>query len=116
MRSIVDAAATATMADHPGCRCTWETVFSAPGYALDEADPRLAPIRAGFELAGEAFEPSDFRSHSDAVALHARGLAPIVCGPGDLAVAHTVDEHIPLEQLDRAAVLYAAIFTAAVAG
>ena len=89
-------------------------MFSAEGYAIDEDDPRLEPVRDGFALVEEIWEPSDFRSHSDAVALYARGTAPVVCGPGDLAVAHTVSEHIALDELERGAALYAAILTAVV--
>lgn len=113
VRAIVEETAQATMRDHVDVTCTWETVFSAPGYAIDEDDERIDAARDGFALVEEVWEPSDFRSHSDAVALFERGVAPVVCGPGDLAVAHTADEHIPLDELQRAAVLYAAMLTAA---
>jgi acetylornithine deacetylase len=116
VRRIVEETAAAAMDAHPGCTCEWETVFSAPGYAVEPDDPAMDVFKRGFALAGVDWSTEDFRSHSDAVALRERGVLPVICGPGDLAVAHTIDEHIPLDQLEQAAFLYAAIFTAAVSG
>ncbi|MCB9506725.1 MAG: M20/M25/M40 family metallo-hydrolase [Myxococcales bacterium] len=112
VREIVQQAADETAGSHRGCEYSWEPVFSAAGYSLDEPTV-VAPVRAAFERLGETWDPADFRSHSDAAALFARGCSPVVCGPGSLSVAHTVREHVPLEQLYRAAELYAAMFVAA---
>lgn len=113
MRRIVGEAAEATSAEHPGVACSWEPVFTAEGYALDADDADLDPLRRAFALAGEDWAPADFRSHSDAAALFARGVKPLVCGPGSLSVAHTVHEHIELDQLQRGARLYLAMFAEA---
>lgn len=113
LRRIVGETADEVAAAHPGVTCSWEPVFTAPGYALDPDDPDLAPLRAAFETAGEPWKPADFRSHSDAAALAARGHKPLVCGPGSLSVAHTVREHIELDQLKRGARLYLAMFAEA---
>jgi acetylornithine deacetylase len=113
LRAIVAHSAEQTAAEHPGVTCRWEPVFTAEGYALSREDAALAPLERAFALAGEVWEPGDFRSHSDAAALYARGHKPVVCGPGSLAVAHTVHEHIALEQLQRGARLYLAMFAEA---
>jgi acetylornithine deacetylase len=113
LREIVARAAAQTSEEHPGVTCRWEPVFTAEGYALDHDDDALDGLKRAFALAGEAWEPADFRSHSDASALYARGHKPVVCGPGSLAVAHTVHEHIALEQLERGARLYLAMFAEA---
>jgi succinyl-diaminopimelate desuccinylase len=44
-----------------------------------------------------------------------RGIPAVVIGPGDIAVAHAVDEYLELEQLPRAAVLYLSLMTEPIA-
>lgn len=46
---------------------------------------------------------------TDAALLQAAGTPTIVCGPGDLAVAHADDEHVPTAELYDAALAYAAL-------
>jgi acetylornithine deacetylase len=43
---------------------------------------------------------------TDASLLHAAGLNCVVIGPGDIAQAHTCDEWIDLEQMDRACAVF----------
>ncbi|MFW6369513.1 MAG: M20 family metallopeptidase, partial [Myxococcota bacterium] len=91
----------------------FDELFWAPGYATDPRDPRLDPLRRSFEAAELDWQPSTFRSHSDAPILHAAGTLPVVCGPGRLEVAHTRFEHVSMSEVRRAARLYSAMICAA---
>ena len=51
-----------------------------------------------------------FRGASDARYLAQAGADVVVCGPGDISVAHTAHESIDLEELEQAAVAYALSF------
>jgi acetylornithine deacetylase/succinyl-diaminopimelate desuccinylase-like protein len=51
-----------------------------------------------------------FRGASDARFLSEAGADVVVCGPGDLGVAHTARESIDLAELERGAVAYASAF------
>jgi acetylornithine deacetylase len=112
VHEILNEAMAQAREQHPGCAFEWEEIFYAPGYSLDPRDPDLQPV---LQAAGERYEPGEmvaFRSHSDAALLAERGFKPIVMGPGRLGVAHTPEEHVPLDEVVEAAALYAAIFEA----
>jgi len=91
----------------------FHTTFNAPGYALDAADPLLAPLQAAFEQVGEVWAPGVFRSHSDAALFRAAGSAPVICGPGRLEDAHIANERVGIPEVLRAARLYASMIHAA---
>ena len=48
-----------------------------------------------------------FQAFTDAAVLQAAGTPAVVFGPGDLALAHTDDEHVPIDALHTAARIYA---------
>jgi succinyl-diaminopimelate desuccinylase len=50
-----------------------------------------------------------FQAFTDAALLQSAGTAAVVFGPGDLALAHTDDEHIPVDALRAAARIYARV-------
>lgn len=80
--------------------------FRTGGYRLD-ADgwlPRL--LCSIFKQRGRPWRPGAFPSHSDANLLFAAGCRPVILGPGQLARAHTRDEHIDLCEVETAAALY----------
>jgi acetylornithine deacetylase len=52
------------------------------------------------------WRPGEFRSHSDANLLIDTGCSPLMLGPGELSLAHTIDESIDFEEVVRAAKLY----------
>lgn len=116
VRQVVEAARESCADEHQGCTLSYSEEFASLGYTLKENDPRLAPLRAGFESLTLPFEPHVFRSQSDATMLHERGCVPLVCGPGQLEVAHTPHEHVALDEVERAARLYAAMFLAVCGG
>jgi acetylornithine deacetylase len=106
---VIRVARERAAASHPDCSLESTCLFSAAGYRLADDSPRIRSLRRAYAHAGIEFAPTTFRSHSDANLLHEAGSEPVVCGPGDLAVAHTRHEHVSLEEVRRAARLYAAM-------
>lgn len=107
--ALVARAEERAAATHDGCRFEAECIYEAEGYRAAQDDPRLNPLRTAFE--GESgpggWSPNVFRSHSDANMFHAAGSLPVVCGPGQLEVAHTRHEHVSVAETISAARLYA---------
>jgi acetylornithine deacetylase/succinyl-diaminopimelate desuccinylase len=56
------------------------------------------------EVAGG--EPVGLQFWTDAALLAAHGTPAVVCGPGDIAQAHSLDEWVAVDQLERAAEVY----------
>lgn len=59
---------------------------------------------------GRPGEIMGFRGASDARFLSANGAEVVVCGPGDITLAHTAHESIDIDELERGAVAYALAF------
>lgn len=85
-------------------RCLWSA-----GFVEDTDSPEIRALAEAFGRAGVAWAPTVFRSHSDAPQFHDRGSITVVCGPGDLASAHSRYEWVSLHEVERAARLYASI-------
>ncbi|MBS3800984.1 MAG: M20/M25/M40 family metallo-hydrolase [Thioalkalivibrio sp.] len=82
----------------------WHVPFSGPPLPATGQDD--APVRAFCERHGIAVgEPVDF--WTEASLFSAAGMPAMVLGPGSIAQAHTADEWVALEQLERAFELYA---------
>lgn len=62
------------------------------------------------DAVGAPAELAGFRGASDARFLAEAGADVVVCGPGDIGIAHTAREHIDIEELERGAVAYALAF------
>ncbi len=73
---------------------------SVPCLAL-ETDFRLPLVQAFCACAGQS-RPAGVNYFCDAAVLSAAGIPSIVFGPGDIAQAHTADEWIRTDQLERA--------------
>ncbi len=67
----------------------------------------LASVEEALERPGEIM---GFRGASDARFLAAAGAEVVVCGPGDITLAHTAHESIDLDELERGALAYALAF------
>ena len=65
--------------------------------------------RAHLEEFGTDCEVAGAHYGTDGSKLARAGLETVVCGPGDIAQAHTKDEYVEVEQLERAARLYARV-------
>ena len=115
---------------------TKESVVASVQAAIDRAKERYPDIDATIELPiyGKPFEVPDgsavlasmmeavtetkgadaevmgFRGSSDARFFSEAGSDVVVCGPGDITVAHTAREYIDLAELELGAVAYAASF------
>jgi acetylornithine deacetylase/succinyl-diaminopimelate desuccinylase family protein len=77
----------------------WRNIQAGPCLPL-QTDPKLPLVHAFLQCAGQTqAAAADF--FSDAGVLSARGLPSVLFGPGDIAQAHTPDEWIALEQLER---------------
>jgi succinyl-diaminopimelate desuccinylase len=90
--------------------------FFADPFEVKE-DSRVARgLAAALEEAtGGPAETMGFRGASDARFLSDAGTDVVVCGPGDISVAHTAQESIDLGELERGAVAYAHTFASLLA-
>jgi succinyl-diaminopimelate desuccinylase len=66
-----------------------------------ETDPGLPLVRQFMKRVGQS-KPQGAQYFCDAAVLSAAGIPSVVFGPGDIAQAHTADEWISLDQLERA--------------
>jgi acetylornithine deacetylase/succinyl-diaminopimelate desuccinylase len=85
--------------------------FFAEPFEVQEGSQVVEALSAAIEDAtGAPAEMMGFRGASDARFLSETGTDVVVCGPGDLSVAHTAAEYIDLEELERGALAYALAF------
>ena len=86
----------AMRARHPGAGVAWRELISYPalGRAAPDGFERLC-----CEVAGGG-APRKVAFGTEAGLFAARGIASVVCGPGDIAVAHQPDEYVELAELE----------------
>ena len=85
-------------------------IYGKPFEVADDSAVLNGVIAAVTETQGEGAEVVGFRGSSDARFFAEAGSDVVVCGPGDITVAHTAHEYIDLEELERGAVAYASAF------
>ncbi|MGM0432410.1 MAG: M20 family metallopeptidase [Spirochaetota bacterium] len=83
--------------------------LSTDGYTIPEEEEFVSALRSVYTQAELRWNPGAFRSHSDANLLRDAGCAPVILGPGSLAVAHTRDEYVVFDQVARSSDLYAGL-------
>jgi acetylornithine deacetylase/succinyl-diaminopimelate desuccinylase family protein len=89
-----------------------EIDFFAEPFEVEQDSRVVQALSAAIEEATRApAEMMGFRGASDARFLSEAGTDVVVCGPGDLSVAHTAAEFIDLAELERGAVAYALAFS-----
>ena len=98
----VQAAAEAELlpalrATAPEAEIEFDEVLAYPGLVPSPDTPFARLCR---ELTGTG-QPARVAFGTEGGCFHARGVPALVCGPGDITVAHKPDEWIALEQLDR---------------
>ncbi|HEX2236457.1 MAG TPA: M20 family metallopeptidase [Actinomycetota bacterium] len=105
-RAIDDA-----RAEVPDLDADVRVLFDARPFEVDE-DARVVREVSGAlaDATGRPAELVGFRGASDARFFAEAGSEVVVCGPGDIAVAHTIEESIDLAELERAAIVYALAF------
>lgn len=106
---VIRQAQETVLESHPGVQLEYEQLVWAPGFRYQEDDERLQPLYMAFEHTRLPWKPIAFRSHSDANLFQGSGTLSVVCGPGNLAVAHTRGEYVSLSEVEQAARLYAAL-------
>ncbi len=85
----------------PGAiQCSWS--HSAPGLLPKPGSPVLAALQAAIEAHGGNPAPLAVNYCTDAGVLAQRGADAVVFGPGNILQAHSSDEFLEIEQLDRA--------------
>jgi acetylornithine deacetylase len=86
-------------ARHPGAAIAWRELMSYPalGGAGDSAIERLCCALAG------GTPPAKVAFGTEAGLFAERGIASVVCGPGDMTRAHKADESIERAELERCA-------------
>ncbi|MDQ3878922.1 MAG: M20 family metallopeptidase [Actinomycetota bacterium] len=95
----------------PDIDATIDLEFYAPPFEVNEAAPLVECVTSAVaEARGKPAELMGFRGASDARFFADAGIDVVVCGPGDIAVAHTVRESILLDELADGAVAYALAF------
>lgn len=104
--AAMERARRTALETHRECSLEYEQIYFAPAYAVGADDARLEPLQRAFEGVGLAWKPTAFRSHSDGNMFFQEGVLPIVCGPGQLEVAHTRHEHVRFSEVEDAARLY----------
>jgi len=88
-----------------------EMTFYGEPFEVEESSPVVrAMARATERACDRPAEMMGFRGASDARFLAAAGAEVIVCGPGDITLAHTARESVDLDEVERAAVAYALAF------
>jgi len=80
----------------------------------DHALPRALSATVA-QVRGETPRVGSWGAFTDAALLQAAGVPAIVFGPGDVSLAHTDEEHIPLSEIVVAAEIYA-LFAAVTCG
>jgi succinyl-diaminopimelate desuccinylase len=134
--NIVPASCTAEVDRRSVPPETEDSVIASVEDAIERARARFEDIDASVEMTfyGEPFEvdqdsavvramarateqacdrPAElmgFRGASDARFLAGAGAETIVCGPGDINLAHTARESVDLDEVEQAAVAYALAF------
>ena len=85
-------------------------IFGRPFEIADGARVLSDVCAAVTDAQGAEAEVIGFRGSSDARFFADAGSEVVVCGPGDITVAHTAREYIDLDELHRGAIAYASAF------
>ena len=85
-------------------------IYGKPFEVADDSAVLADLIAAVTEAKGANAEIMGFRGSSDARFFSEAGSDVVVCGPGDITVAHTAREYIDLDELELGAVAYASAF------
>ncbi len=93
----------------PDLDCELSFDFSSRGYDLGTDSAVARALEQIYPTIGLPLRFDAFRSHSDGNLFFEAGVKPLVLGPGALEVAHTPDEHIPIDQVTAAAKIYTAL-------
>lgn len=94
-------------AENSRAHVTLEVLSDVPGLDSDPNGPAHRFALAALRTVAQ--DPIKVTYGTEAGLFAASGIDTIVCGPGDIAQAHTADEYIELEQIDACERFFAAI-------
>ena len=81
--------------------------FYMPGGEIPVSDSYVARmLKVRGEISGSLHRPQAFDASCEQCFLANAGIKTIICGPGNLAQAHTVDEYVEISQLETAVMFY----------
>jgi acetylornithine deacetylase/succinyl-diaminopimelate desuccinylase family protein len=107
----IEAAVDRARETFPDLNAAIDLEFYAPPFEINEDAALVTHVTSAVsEVQGRPAELVGFRGASDARFLAEAGIDVIVCGPGDISVAHTVRESIAVDELARGALVYALAF------
>ena len=88
-----------------------EIMFKSNPFEVDEDAELVQTVAQSMtDVTGREVELVGFRGASDARFLFEAGADVVVCGPGDITLAHTARESIDLDELEQGALGYALAF------
>ena len=107
----VQAAIDIAKQRYPDIDATIELPIYGKPFEVPDDSVVLADMTAAVtDTRGAEAEVMGFRGSSDARFFSEAGSDVVVCGPGDITVAHTAREYIDLDELELGAVAYASAF------
>lgn len=107
----IEAAVELAKERFPDLEADVELVFAGLPFEVDERGRVCATVAGAIaETVGRPAEIVGFRGASDARFLAEAGAEVVVCGPGDIATAHTARELLDLAELEHCALIYALSF------
>jgi acetylornithine deacetylase/succinyl-diaminopimelate desuccinylase family protein len=108
VRASIDRAIDLARERFPDLDATVELAFGAHPFEIPADSPLVTSMTEALtEANGTPAEIIGFRGASDARFLADTGAEVVVCGPGDIAVAHTAHESVSLDEVAKCAVAYA---------
>jgi succinyl-diaminopimelate desuccinylase len=108
----VQAAIDIAKQRYPDLDATIELPIYGKPFEVPDTSTVLADMSAAVtDTKGSEAEIMGFRGSSDARFFFEAGSDVVVCGPGDITVAHTAREYIDLDELELGAVAYASAFS-----
>ena len=93
--------------NHPESELESEELFLAPPLTAKEGSPLARIAEAALRSEGLDGSPQGVTYATNGGDTSSRGIDTVVLGPGDIAQAHTRDEWIDLEELERSLVVQA---------
>ncbi|MGD7789948.1 acetylornithine deacetylase [Propionibacteriaceae bacterium Y1700] len=107
VRELADDLQQRMRAEQPGAAVSVDVIVGVPGLETAQA----SPARTLGTAVGGLASTDKVTYGTEAGLFAAAGIETVVCGPGDIAQAHTPDEFVELSQLDACDTFLAALIT-----
>jgi acetylornithine deacetylase len=96
---------------HPDIEAEFDVMFNADPFEVPEESPVVQGLLAAVgDASGSAPVLMGFRGASDARFIAEAGAEVVLCGPGDIALAHTAGESVEVPEVATSALSYALAF------